>query len=296
MNDGGFSKTRLERIGEVLSGYAEGGDVPGFVSLVARRGEVHAEAFGSLSIGGTARVERDTIFRVASMTKPVVAAAAMILVEECALRLHKPVDRLLPELADRRVLRNVDAPVDDTVPAHRPITLDDLLTFRSGYGMVMQPPDSTAIQRAMAERGFPQGPPHPRSVPPPDEWIGLLQSIPLLHQPGEQWTYNTASDILGVLVARAAGQPLEAFLQERIFAPLGMKDTAFSVPADKVDRFTTSYSTNGHSGDLQVYDEAEGGEWATPPAFPSGAGGLVSTADDFLAFGQMLLAGGTHDG
>jgi len=295
MSDGGLSKRRLERIGEVLSGYAERGDVPGFVSLVARRGEVHTEAFGTLSIGDTARVERDTIFRVASMTKPVVAAAAMILVEECALRLREPVDRLLPELADRRVLRALDGPVDDTVPANRPMTLEDLLTFRSGYGMVMQAPNSTPIQRALAERGFPQGPPHPSQVPAPDEWIATLQSIPLLHQPGEQWTYNTASDILGVLVARAAGEPLETFLDERLFAPLGMKDTAFCVPADKLDRFTTSYATDS-SGGLRVYDEAAGGEWATPPAFASGAGGLVSTVDDFLAFGRMLLAGGTHDG
>ena len=291
----GFDDERVARLRDVMTDHADR-DVGGVAWLAARGDDVEFGVAGQLTRGQPEPVCRDSIFRIASMTKPMTAVAALILVEECKLRLHEPVDGLLPELADRRVLRTSDGPVDDTVPSNRPITVDDLLSFRAGYGMVMLPPNSTPIQRGMAERGFPQGPPRPASVPPPHEWIGLLQTIPLLHQPGEQWTYNTASDILGVLVARASGQSLESFLDERIFGPLGMKDTAYSVSAEKLDRFTTSYSTDGGSGALQVYDDATTGEWTAPPAFASGAGGLVSTADDFLAFGQMMLAGGTYDG
>ena len=121
-----------------------------------------------------------------------------------------------------------------------------------------------------------------------------LGTLPLMHQPGEQWMYNTGSDVLGVLIARAAGQPLETFLRERIFEPLGMKDTGFSVPAAKLDRLATSYWSNPETGALELYDDAEGGQWSRPPAFPSGAGGLVSTVDDYLAFGQMMLNKGKH--
>src|SRR5207247_852888 len=159
---------------------------------------------------------------ISSMTKPVTAVAAMILVEECRLRLDEPVDRLLPELAGRRVLQRIDGPLEDTVPAHRPITARDLLTFRLGWGLVMAPPGATPIQRAMDELRLGQGPPSPSTPPEPDEWIRRLGTLPLMHQPGEQWMYTTGSDVLGVLVARASGQPFEAFLRERIFEPLGM--------------------------------------------------------------------------
>ena len=126
-------------------------------------------------------------------------------------------------------------------------------------------------------------------MPAPDEWMRRLGTLPLMHQPGERWMYNTGSDVLGVLIARASGQPLETFLRERIFEPLGMKDTGFSVPAAKLDRLATSYRTDPATGALELYDEAAGGQWSRPPAFPSGAGGLVSTVDDYLAFGQMML-------
>jgi len=138
------------------------------------------------------------------------------------------------------------------------------------------------------------GPPSPATTPAPDEWLRQFATLPLMHQPGEQWLYNTGSDVLGVLIARAAGQPLETFFRERIFAPLGMNDTGFSVPAAKIDRFATGYGTDPETGALKVVDEAAGGQWSRPPAFPSGAGGLVSTVDDYLAFGQMLLNQGKH--
>jgi CubicO group peptidase (beta-lactamase class C family) len=280
---------------DVMAAHVERGDIPGLVTLVSRRDEVHVEPIGRQADGGEP-MRRDTIFRIASMTKPIAAAAAMILVEECRLRLDDPVDRLLPELAGRRVLRRIEGPVDDTVPASRPITLRDLLTFRLGFGIIMAPPDTYPIQGAMRERGVRMGPPRPQSEPAPDEWMRRLGALPLIYQPGERWMYDTGSDVLGVLIARAAGQDLETFLRERLFEPLGMKDTGFSVPAAKIGRLATSYSTNPASGAREVYDRAEGGEWSRPPAFPSAAGGLVSTVDDYLAFGRMLLNRGRHGG
>jgi CubicO group peptidase (beta-lactamase class C family) len=288
------SEARLGRMHDVMAGYVERGDVPGLVTLVSRRGEAHVDAIGTKALGGSEPIRRDTIFRISSMTKPVTAAATMILAEECKLRLDEPVDRWLPELADRKVLKRLDGPLDDTVPANRPITVRDLLTFRMGFGVVMAPPDATPIQKAMSRQLLGQGPPQPSTPPPPDEWIRRLGTLPLMHQPGEKWMYNTGSDVLGVLIARASGQPLETFFRERLFDPLGMTDTGFSVPAAKLDRLATSYLTNPEAGALELYDEPEGGQWSRPPAFPSGAGGLVSTVDDYLAFGQMMLNQGKH--
>ena len=289
MRASGLSKTRLDRMHDVLAGYVDGGQVPGLVALVNRAGELHLDALGSLSAGGQFPVQRDTIFRIASMTKPITAAAAMILVEECKLRLDESVDHLLPELANRRVLKRFDGPLDDTVPAKRPITVRDLLTFRMGFGIVVAPLDAYPILKAANDLYIGMGPPTPAKMPAPDEWIKRLGTLPLMHQPGKKWMYNTGSDVLGVLIARASGQPFEVFLRERIFDPLGMKDTAFSVPSGKISRLATSYSTNLQTGALEVHDPAADGQWSRPPAFPSGAGGLVSTADDFLAFSQMML-------
>jgi CubicO group peptidase (beta-lactamase class C family) len=275
-----FSKARLGRMHEVMAGYVERGDVPGIVTLVSRRDEVHVDVMGA---------KRDTIFRIASMSKPVTAVAAMILVEECKLRLDDPVDRLLPELANCRVLKRLNGPLDDTVPAARPITLLDLLTFRMGFGLILAPPDEYPILQAASEFEIGMGPPNPQSMPSPDEWIRRLGTMPLMHQPGERWMYNTGSDVLSVLIARASGQPFGTFLRQRIFDPLGMQDSGFSVPEAKIDRLATSYRTNFQTGKLEVYDEARGGQWSRPPAFPSGAGGLVSTVDDYHAFARMML-------
>lgn len=290
MSAGGFSKARLARARDIMAGHVERGDVPGLVTLVSRRGETHVEALGTTAFGGETAVQRDTIFRIASMTKPVAAAAAMILVEECRLRLEDPVDDLLPELANRQVLKRIDGPLDETVPAERSITVRDLLTFTWGTGQLFEP---CPIQQAMVDQKLGAGPPEPQAAPSPDEWLRRLGELPLMYQPGERWMYNTGSDVLGVLIARASGQPFETFLRERLFEPLGMNDTGFHVPADKLGRFATSYWTNFETGELEVYDEPSG-QWSTPPAFPSGAGGLVSTVDDFLAFGQLLLAGGRY--
>jgi CubicO group peptidase (beta-lactamase class C family) len=294
MSTAGLSRKQLARMHDVLAGYVERGEVPGLVTLVSRRGEVHVDVIGRRAIGDAAPMRRDTIFRISSMTKPITAVATMILVEECKLRLDEPVDRWLPELAERKVLKREDGPLDDTVPANRPITVRDLLTFRMGFGLMMAPPDAYPILKAASEQQIGMGPPSPATMPAPDEWIHRLGQLPLMHQPGERWMYNTGADVLGVLIARASGQPLETFLRERIFEPLGMKDTGFSVPATSLNRLATSYWTDFESGKLVVYDEAEGGQWSHPPVFPSGAAGLVSTIDDYLAFGQMMLSLGKH--
>ncbi len=289
MSTGGLSTARRGRMHDVMAGYVERGDVPGLVTLISRRGETHVDAIGMMAVGGRNPMRRDTIFRIASMTKPITAAAAMILVEECALRLDEPVDRLLPELANRRVLTRIDGPVADTVPAHRPITLRDLLTLRLGIGVVMAPPGRYPIQAAMAEAGLAPGPNPPAQTP--DEWMARLGRLPLIQQPGETWLYHTGFDILGVLIARAAGQPLEQFLRDRIFAPLGMTDTGFYVPAGKLDRLPPSYMADPDTGALMVQDDPLDSFWTRPPAFPSE---LVSTVDDYLAFYQMMLNKGRY--
>ena len=292
MNNGEFSEARLGRMRDVMAGHVDRGVVPGIVTLVSRRGEVQVDAIGTKAFGGSEPMRRDTIFRIASVTKPIVAAAAMILVEECVLRLDEPVDRWLPELADRQVLRAIDSPLDDTLPANRPITPRDLLTFRLGIGSVMVFPPRYPIQQAMAEAGVGPGPALPAHTP--DELMKRFGSLPLVHQPGEGWLYDSGSDILGVLISRATGMNLEEFLRQRIFAPLGMHDTSFSVSVSKLNRLASSYWTNPSTGEFEIFDSVDDSRWASPPVFESGAGGLVSTVDDLLAFGEMMLKGGKY--
>ena len=296
MSMAGMSRARLGRMHDVMADYVGRGKMPGLVTLVSRGGEVHVDALGTMAFGDSAPMRRDSIFRISSMTKPVIAAATLILVEECKLRLDNPVEHWLPELADRNVLRRLDGPIDDTVPANRPITVRDVLTFRLGFGQMMASPDDYPILREAISLQLGMGAPNPSEMPEPDEWMRRLGQLPLMHQPGERWMYNTGSDVLSVLIARASGQPLETFLRERLFEPLGMKDTGFSVPASQVNRLVTSYVNDPESREPVVYDRPDGGEWTRTPAFPSGAGGLVSTVDDYLAFARMLLSQGKHDG
>jgi CubicO group peptidase (beta-lactamase class C family) len=207
------------------------------------------------------------------------------------------VDHLLPELADRQVLTRLDGPLDDTVPATRPISARDLLTCRMGFGIIRPTPrDMYPIEEATHRLRLGLGAPNPSMPPAPDEWISRLGTLPLMGQPGEQWLYDTSYGVLGVLVARASGQPFETFLRERLFEPLGMKDTGFSVPAAELHRLATCYWIDPVSGESVVYDPAEGGQWSRPPAFPSGSTGLVTTIDDYLAFVRMLWNGGDHRG
>jgi CubicO group peptidase (beta-lactamase class C family) len=297
MGRSAFSDLGLDRVERVVARHVERGSVPGAVWLVAHGDEVHVGVVGTPAVDATDAtstndpLQRDAIFRISSMTKPITAVAALSCVEDGLFRLEEPVDRLLPELADRRVLEHEDAPLSWTVPARRPILVRDLLTFTMGLGIVMAPPGSCPLADALVELQLGQGPPAPAVAPEPDEWLRRLGSLPLLHHPGEQWAYNTGADVVGVLIARATGQPFETALRERVLDPLGMHDTGFWVPSDRRHRLVTGYLTDPSTGELRVHDRPDG-QWSRPPAFPSAAGGLVSTVDDYHAFARMVLAHG----
>ncbi|MET9400419.1 serine hydrolase domain-containing protein [Kitasatospora sp. NPDC002965] len=290
-NDSGFSEAGLRRLHDVLARHVESGRIPGLVALVSRDGRTHVEALGTMRHDGGAPMRRDTIFRMASTSKPVTTAAAMILLDECRLRLDEPVDPWLPELADRRVLKRPDGPLEDTVPARRPITVRDLLTSTFGLGLDFDLLESP-IRAATFERldySVASGP-----APDPDEWMRRLGELPLSYQPGERWQYDLGNEVLGVLVSRVTGRPLETFLRERVLEPLGMKDTAFHVPAEKIDRLPPLYGPDPQTGEFHVWDEAEGGRSGRPPVFQGAGGGLVSTVDDYHAYFRMLLDHGVH--
>lgn len=295
MKTGGLSRARLDRLRTSMAGYVERGEVPGILTLVSRHGEVHVDAVGNKSLDRPGPVRRDTIFRIASMSKPITAVATMILAEEGKLRLSDAVEKWLPELADRKVLSRIDAPLDETVPAQRPIMVRDLLAFTMGFGLLLTPAGEYPLLSAASALQIGVAPPPQRQAKPdPDEWIRRLGTLPLMYQPGERWLYGTGYDVLSVLIARVCGQPLETVLRERIFEPLGMKDTGFSVPADKLDRLADCYFPNPTTGILDLFDGGQESRWGRPPIFPSGADGLVSTIDDYLAFGQMMLNQGRH--
>jgi CubicO group peptidase (beta-lactamase class C family) len=272
---------------KILEQQYDAGRVPGAVALVARDGQTEVATVGEQSIGGPP-MTRDSLFRIASITKPIVAAATMVLVERGVLGLDDPVDDLLPELADPVVLGQANGPLDDVVPAERSITVRDLLTLRGGHGFTADV--ESPVARALQER-LRQGRPRPLLVPPAQEWMVRLGEIPLVHQPGAGWTYNVGSDVLGVLLARAAGKSLGEVLRETVFEPVGMSDTGFW--SDDAERMTSLYQ-RGNDG-FELIDPPDG-QWASPPPFESGAGGLVSTVDDWFAFGQMLLREGTLRG
>ena len=285
---------RTSHLHDVMAAHVEAGELPGLVMLVARGDDVHVDTIGSPSFTDHTPLDRSAIFRIASLTKPITAVATMSLVEDGVLRLDQPVDDLLPELAGRRVLRAIDAELDDTVAAARAITVEDLLSFRFGIGSVMAPPGSYPIQRAEAELGLQSigGPPWPPVAHDVDSWIAALGTLPLMYQPGEQWLYNTSAQVLGVLLARATGKDLETVMRERVFEPLGMRDTGFTVPADAVGRLTTLYTPDPETGVLSVLDDPADSWWSTPPSFPDASGWLVSTIDDYWSFVSMMLRGG----
>jgi CubicO group peptidase (beta-lactamase class C family) len=252
-----LSRDGLTAVRAVAERYVADDKVPGLVALVASGDDVQVEALGQLSVGGPPAT-RNSLFRIASTTKPITGAATLALVAEGLVGLDEPVDRLLPELAERRVLRRMDGPLDDTEPAVRAITTRDLLTFTFGFGATVElfmaagPWPVAAAAEAAGLVAF--GPPDPAAQPDPDAWIAGLGSLPLMAQPGERWMYNTGAQVLGVLLTRAAGRPFGEVLRTRIFEPLGMTDTGF---------------------------------WAVEPQRLA-----ESTADDLLAFGRMLLRDG----
>jgi CubicO group peptidase (beta-lactamase class C family) len=271
---------------DVLAPFVAAGAVPGLVAVVARDDHDEVVVLGDQAIGGTA-MQDDSLFRIASAGKPITAAAVLALVADGRLDLDAPVDALLPELAAPRVLRTPASPLDDTVAAERPITTRDLLCSTNGLGLTA---DFDAPVVAALLGRLHQGPSRPQLVPPPDEWIATLAALPLLHQPGAGFTYNTAFDVLGVLAARASGRPFAEYVAVRLLRPLRMHDTGFAYAAGDRARATSCYRRSD-AGGLELVDGPDG-QWASPPAFASGAGGYVSTAADLLAFHRMLLAGG----
>jgi CubicO group peptidase (beta-lactamase class C family) len=288
------AETGFGRIDAALDAAVAAGAVPGLVALVGRGETVHVHTAGVRSLETCAPMQRDTIFAVASIAKPLTAAAALLLVEDGVLGLDEPVDRFLPELANRRVIRSLESPLDDTVPAARPITLRDLLTMRMGLGAMFADPATSPLLQRMAELELAPGPRLFRHGP--DEFMRRIGTLPLLHQPGERWLYHTGLDIAGVLVARASGMSLGAFQRRRLFAPLGMTDTAFFAPPDKAGRLATVHARDRETGRFAAWNPASGASFAEPPAFEAGGGGHVSTVDDCHAFGRMLLDRGTYRG
>lgn len=283
MSDASFLKQSLAKAQERLAPRIARGEISGLVAMAGRGDKGQMIALG--------HADPRSIFRIASMTKPVAAAAAMMLIEDGKLKLEDPVDKFIPELANRRVLKRLDAPLGDTEPAQRRFTVEDLLTFKWGMGLILGSPDRYPILKHIQEQkifGF--GPPDPLAPDPPDLWVRKLATLPLMSQPGTHWMYNTGSCLLGVLIARASGITLANFLRERIFQPLRMPDTDFSVDVSNADRLLDAYVPSP-SG-LKVSDPAKTSAWSKPPIFEDAAAGLVSTASDYLAFSQFILRRG----
>lgn len=261
----------------------DAGLLAGAVTLVWQAGKVlQVNALGHRDVEAGLPMQRDTIFRIASMTKPVTVAAAMTLVEEGKLALNEPVTRWLPELADMRALREARGPLDRTEPARRPITFDDLMTHRSGLAYVFSVlgPLASAYGKLSLRQDQ-------------DRWLADVAELPLAHQPGDRLTYSHATDVLGIALSRIEGKPLSQVLSERIFDPLGMVDTGFSVDAAGRRRSATMYQL---TADNTLTHDVMGPAPITDPPFCTGGAGLFSTADDYLKFARMLLAGGTIDG
>ncbi len=261
----------------------EAGLLSGAVTLVWQRGEVlQINEIGHRDVGARLPMRRDTIFRIASMTKPVTVAAAMTLVEEGKLALTDPITRWAPEMADMRVLVDPTGPLDQTVAAQRPITIDDLMTHRAGlaYSFSVAGP----IARAYAQVSLRQD---------ADDWLADVARLPLLHQPGDLLTYSHSTEVMGIVLSRIEGKPLQTVLSERIFEPLGMTDTGFWVSPEKRERAATMYRLDDSDG---LRHDAMGPVPVREPRFSQGGAGLVSTVDDYLRFVRMLLDGGEVDG
>lgn len=289
----GTSAERFARLADTLGRHVERGELVGVASLVARDGEVvHFDVRGLRDRERNLPLTRDTIYRIYSMTKPITSVAVMILVERGQILLGDPISKYIPALAGMKVLRTPTSALDDVVPARREMTVRDLLTHTSGLSSSL-PGIGTpaAIERAYAEADLRGS----QTKLSPDEWIARLAKLPLVHQPGTKFLYGVSTDVLGHLVAVVSGMPFETFLAREIFEPLGMPDTGFHVPADKRDRFAANYGP-GPDGKLALVDAPETSRYLAPPSFPSGAGGLVSTIDDYLRFCEMLRRGGEQGG
>jgi CubicO group peptidase (beta-lactamase class C family) len=287
----GLSAAGARKLEGVLARHVESGAVPGLVAAVTVGADEIVLPMGHLEVERTRPVQPDSLWRLASTTKAVTAAAVLALVEDCRVRLDDPIRQWLPEMAEMTVLRHPDAELDDVEPAREPITVRQCMNFTLGTGVHMAMPDSTPLQRAMTAADLCMGPPSPDRMAAPDDWIARLGALPLYFQPGRAWMYQGGSEVLGVLVARVTGRGFPEFVAERILEPLGIGEIGFSAvdPA----RLATAYAP---TDDGLVQTDPPDGEWSRPPRFPAGGSGLVGSAPDFLRFGTALLRGGTLDG
>lgn len=291
----GLTDAGMNGLDEAMRRHVDSGALPGLVTLVARGDDVRVNAVGVQDLDTKVPMAADTIFRIASLGKPMTAAAAMMLVEDGKIGLDDPVDRWLPELANAKVLKSLESQLDDTVPANRPVTLRDLLTMRFGLGAVMVWPPQYPIQAAMQTAGVAPGFELPKLGN--DAYMKAIGALPLIHQPGQGWLYHIGMDVAGVLIARVSGRKLSVFMEERLFGPLGMADTGFFVLPEKMDRLASWYmpDMNGGTG-LNLVEKNADGRYAKPPLFEAGGGGQVSTAADVHTFFRMMLGKGTLKG
>ena len=288
MSHAAFDAAALAAAPDVLKGVIDSGDLSGAITLIWRGGEV-----AQISVQGKANLEtgrdmtRDTLFRIASMSKPVTTVAALMLMEEGRLKLDDPITKWAPEFANMQVLKDAAGPVDQTTAAARDITIEDLMTHRSGlaYAFTSTGPIAYAHQKALGDvlnSGMTE-----------DAWMAALGSLPLSYQPGAQFHYSHATDVLGFIVGRIGGSGFRQFLFDRIFGPLGMVDTDFYIPTEKRDRAAVVYQMNKDETALEVVNFTA---YLAPPAFCGGGGGLISTADDYLKFARMMLGRGQVEG
>jgi CubicO group peptidase (beta-lactamase class C family) len=285
----GFDAGRLRRIDAHFSAYVDDGRLPGWLALVSRRGQIaHLSMYGSRDLATAAPIENDTLFRIYSMSKPITSVAAMMLYEEGALELTDPVSRYIPSFKDVRVYEKGPAATPITRPALEPVRVWHLLTHTAGLVYGFQ--HTTVVDELYRRSGINRGMPKDLDLA---GYADLVAGLPLLFEPGTQWNYSVATDILGRVVEVASGRPFERFLAERIFEPLGMTDTAFSITPEQGDRLATLYNVapGGAIVPLDMGDLA-----FRPPKAPSGGGGLISSARDYHRFTQMLLRGGELDG
>jgi CubicO group peptidase (beta-lactamase class C family) len=287
-NPKGFSAEGLAKIAPTLQPIADAGDLSGFVTLLFRHGEIaQINTIGHRDLEKKLPMERDSLFRIASMTKPVTSVAALMLLEEGKFRLDDPITRFAPEFKNMRVLKDAQGALDQTVPAAREITFDDIFTHRSGlaYGFSSLGPIAHEYQRVLGDVL--------NNDMTADVWMKALARMPLLYQPGERFHYSHATDVLGFLVGRIAGMPFRDFLVQRIFKPLGMVDTDFYVPKDKRARAAVVYRMNNEKNVLEPLPFKQ---YDAPPNFCGGGGGLISTVDDYLKFARMMLNKGELNG
>jgi CubicO group peptidase (beta-lactamase class C family) len=283
----GFSREGLAQIRPALQGVIDSGVLSGAVTLLWRNGKIaDVTTVGRRDIAADLPMTRDTLFRIASMTKPITSVAALMLIEEGKLRLDDPITKWMPEFKDMRVLKDAEGPVEDTYPAPRDITVDDLMTHRGGfaYGFTSMGPIAFAYQKALGDVL--------NSELDPDGWLKALSTLPLSYAPGDRLHYSHSTDVLGFLIGRIEGKPFREVLFDKIFKPLGMVDTDFYIPPEKRDRAAVVYRLEEDMSLTAVPFKRHD----TPPAYCGGGGGLVSTADDYLKFARMMLGRGEVDG